>query len=437
MKECYLAIDIGASSGRHIIGIKENSDISLKEIYRFSNGMKESKDGLIWDLDQIYNHILLGIKKALELYPNIVSLAIDTWGVDYVVIKNGKAVKPFYAYRNSRTHNVINEVHSLINFDELYKETGTQFQEMNTIYQLYDDKKKNRLENVDSFLMIPEYFNYLLTGVIKKEYTNASTTGLLNAKNRAYSDKIINKLGFNKNLFPSLEMPGTLVGKLKDDVAKFVGGQIDVVLCPTHDTASAFEAVDMEENSIFISSGTWSLIGVKSNTPVTTKEAMDYNFANEGGVNYIRFLKNIMGMWIVNQLLKEYPELKITDVVQRCYASTFSKSFDVNNELLVSPKSMKQAICKLIDENPKKINPFDLFKSVFDSLALSYKKASDELEKILGNKFKQIYIVGGGAKNSYLNKKTEEYTGKIVVALPIEATTLGNIKYQIKRRESL
>ena len=296
----YLAIDIGASSGRHIIGYKdENSNIKMEEIYRFKNGVVKQNNHLIWDIDYLFKEIKEGIKIAINKYQNIESLSIDTWGVDYVLLQNDKIIYPCYAYRDGRTKSRINEVHNIIPFEKLYELTGSQFQEFNTIYQLYDDKMNHRLDNVTDFLMIPEYFIYRLTGKKVKEYTNASTTGMMDEKNNIYSNEILEKLGFERKLFKELNKPGTIVGDFNNDIQKEVGGNIKVVLCATHDTASAVEGIDMKENSPYISSGTWSLLGLKLKKCITSLEAQKANYSNEYGPNYIRFQKNIMGLWLI------------------------------------------------------------------------------------------------------------------------------------------
>lgn len=430
MSKKYLAIDLGASSGRGIVGYEEQGEIKLQEVYRFPNGMKQSEYGLLWDTDELFNHIKNAIKEAVKQFGEIESLAIDTWGVDYVLLKGDEDVKPHYAYRNDRVDKVIPQVHAITPFNELYAHTGIQFATFNTIYQLFDDKQKGRLEGVTDFLMIPEYFSYLLTGVKKKEYTDASTTGLLCAKCGEFDKEITNKLGLPECLFPKLDQPGTFVGMLKPEVAKEVGGQMKVLLCASHDTGSAFEAVDCPDDAIIISSGTWSLIGTKLAQANTSELSFKTNFTNEGGVGYIRYLKNIMGMWVVNNVQKPkgYSFKEVADLVA---TSNYERIFDVNDASLNAPENMELAIKELLKDNPP-MNDADLFNSIFHSLAYSYKVAADGMEANLGKKFNSIYIVGGGANNKYLNALTEKYTGKKVVALPIEATAIGNIKIQMK-----
>lgn len=429
----YLAIDLGASSGRHIIGWRENGEIKTLELYRFENHMDSNDGHLTWDTERLFKEIKEGIKVAFLKYKNIESLAIDTWGVDYVLIKDGKSVMPCYAYRDLRTESAIQEINSKIPFSKLYEHTGIQFQTFNTIYQLYKDKLEGRLNGVSNFLMMPEYFSYLLTGNMKKEYTEASTTGLVNCKTKEFDKTLIEELGLPANMFTKLCQPGTIVGKLKDDIAKEVGGQAIVRLCPSHDTASAFYAVDNEDDSILISSGTWAIVGAKIKKANVSSEALKYNFANEGGVGNFRFLKNITGMWI-NVCLKNVFGKSFKDMEKMAGESTFNGVFDVNDKEFSLPEDMDKKIKAWLEsrnlDTPK--SEGDLYRSAYRSMAMGYKKAIDDLEKCEKRSFNKIYIVGGGANNKIVNEFTKEFTGKEVIAMPIEATAIGNLKSQME-----
>lgn len=424
----YLAIDIGASSGRHIIGWREGREIHTKEVYRFPNGVKKKDEHLVWDIEKLYSSILEGIKEAFRLYPKIESLSIDTWGVDYVLLDGDKEILPVYAYRDSRTETVIPKVHEIISFSELYSRVGCQFQPFNTIYQLYDDKLSGRLDRASDMLMIPEYLMWKLSGVKAREYTNATTMGMVNAETGEFDSDIVNKLGYPTSLFPKLSQPKTVLGSLLPEISEAVGGNCKVVLCATHDTGSAVEGIPMEGNDPYISSGTWSLLGVKTEKPMTDRGSELVNYSNEGGVGYNRYQKNIMGMWLVNELQKELcPETSFSEIVRIAEKSRSDALVDANAQEFLAPESMKAAF----DEATGGLGSNgDYFRCAYRSLALSYKKAIEELEANTGKKYQKIYIVGGGAKNTYLNRLTEEFTGKSVVALPIEATALGNLKIQ-------
>lgn len=318
-----LAIDIGASSGRHIVGWLEDGKIQTREVYRFPNGVTEQDGHLIWDVDALLSHVKAGIAEAKKQY-DIGSLSIDTWGVDYVLMKGDEEVLPVYAYRDSRTEAVIPKVHEVIPFSELYRRTGCQFQPFNTVYQLYADMLAGRLEGVTDFLMIPEYLLYRLCGVKAKEFTNATTTGLVNADTLEIDREIVSRLGLPANLFPKLQQPGTVIGEYKG---------IKVMLCATHDTGSAVEGIPMEEDALYLSSGTWSLLGVKTPEPITDAGSMEANYSNEGGVGYNRYQKNIMGMWLVNELKRELcPDRDFSRIVQDC---NFCKGNDGNHRQYV------------------------------------------------------------------------------------------------------
>ena len=273
----YLAIDIGASSGRHIIGWQKGGEIKTDEVYRFPNGVKEMDGHLVWDIDELFKSVVAGMRRAFKKYPKIESVSIDTWGVDYVLLNGDKEIYPCYAYRDHRTEARINEVHSLMSFEKLYARTGIQFQPFNTIYQLYDDLKKGRLERATDFLMIPEYLSYKLTGVKKKEYTNATTTGMLNADMGTFDEGILQKLGLPKRLFGEISQPKATVGMLTVELQKEVGGNTKVVLCASHDTGSAVEGIPIEGNEPYISSGTWSLLGVKVPKAITDEGSQKAN----------------------------------------------------------------------------------------------------------------------------------------------------------------
>ena len=418
----YLAIDIGASSGRHIVGWCENGELKTEEVYRFPNGVTELDGHLTWDIDALLGHVKQGIAVAKEKYLQIESLSVDTWGVDYVLMKGDEAVYPCYAYRDSRTEAVIPAVHEKISFTRLYRHTGIQFQPFNTVYQLYADKLAGRLEGVTDFLMIPEYLMYKLCGVKSHEYTNATTGGMVSAETGEYDPAIIEALGLPEQLFCKLQQPGTVIGEYEG---------IKVVLCATHDTGSAVEGIDMEGEQPYISSGTWSLLGVKTPKPITNQSSELANWSNEGGVGYNRYQKNIMGMWLVNRLRAELcPDKPFGEIVAEAEKSRFEETVDANAQCFLAPESMKAAFDGALSMKPQSVG--DYFRCAYRSLALSYMNAIQELQHNTGRHYDSIYIVGGGAKNAFLNRLTEEASGKTVIALPIEATAIGNLKVQIE-----
>ena len=417
-----LAIDIGASSGRHIAGWRTDKGIETKEIYRFPNGVREENGHLIWDTEALFYHVKEGIRAACGELGKPMSLSVDTWGVDYVLLKDGRPLLPVYAYRDHRTEKTVAAVHGRVAFRELYRRTGCQFQPFNTVYQLYDDLETGRLAQAEELFMMPEYLLYRLCGSKAREFTNATTTGLVNAETLEYDYEILIRLGYPLKLFPRLTAPGTVIGSYEG---------IPVVLCATHDTGSAVEGIPMEEDAPYISSGTWSLLGVKTPKPITDEASRAANYSNEGGVGYNRYQKNIMGMWLINELRRSIcPDASFPEIVQWAQESGCEALVDANDQAFLSPRDMKEAFDAAAPGAFRVTG--DYFRCAYRSLAQSYAVALGELEANTGNTWDCLYIVGGGAKNTYLNELTAEATGKRVIALPLEATALGNLKIQME-----
>lgn len=415
-----LAIDIGASSGRHIVGWYEDGQIKSEEVYRFPNGTMEQDGHLTWDIESLVSHVKQGITEARKKY-DIATLSVDTWGVDYVLLKDDQEIMPVYAYRDGRTEEAIKRVHELIPFSELYRHTGCQFQPFNSLYQWYADKLTGRLGQATDILMMPEYLMWKLCGVKAREFTNATTSGMINAETREYDEWIMDKLGLPKRLYPKLCHPGEIIGEYEG---------IKVVLCATHDTGSAVEGIPMEGEELYLSSGTWSLLGVKTPHPMTDEGSEKANYSNEGGVGYNRYQKNIMGLWLVNELRRELcPGKNFNLIAQEASQSSFDEVVDADANIFLSPKSMKEAFDSVLGQDMKEA---DYFRCAYRSLAGSYAKAIRELEANTGKTYEKLYIVGGGAKNAFLNHLSEETTGKKVIALPIEATAIGNIRIQLE-----
>ncbi len=430
MKYC-LAVDIGASSGRHIVGWQENGVIKTEEVYRFKNGVKKQDGHLIWEIEELFFHVKEGIKRALSLYPALKTVAIDTWGVDYVLLNGDTPIMPCISYRDNRTEAVIDEVHEKFPYEKLFARTGIPVLTFNTIYQLYDDKKSGKLQNATDFLMMPAYLTYRLTGKKVHEYTNATTTALLNAKTGEFDEEIISALGLPQKIFHTPVQPGTKVGNFLPEIAKEVGGQLDVLVCASHDTGSAVEGIPVEGDNPYISSGTWSLLGLKVKDAICDEASRKAGYSNEGGVGYFRYQKNIMGMWIVNNLKAELcPQTSFDEIERQARESTFEGIVDVTDNRFLAPESMKGAFDGCFENPPKTVG--DYFKCAFVSLAHGYKQALEELSANTGKKFEKLYIVGGGAKNQCLNELTECICNVKVIALPIEATAIGNLKIQLE-----
>lgn len=433
----YLSIDIGASSGRHILSSIQNGKLVLEEVYRFENGMTEKDGHLVWDYEKLFRDIVDGLKECKKVNKIPVSVGIDTWGVDYALIDgNGAVIGDVYAYRDGRTEEPIKKLHEKIPFETLYERTGSQFQIYNTIYQLYADKLSGKLDKAERFLMMPDFFNYLLTGVMKNEFTNASTTGLMSAKTREWDIQTVKELGLPEKLFTELSDPATLVGSVKPEIAKEIGYDLKVVLPATHDTASAVMAVPEIGQPLYISSGTWSLLGIESPVAISTADALRENFTNEGGYGRsTRFLKNIMGLWMIQCVRREYnKKYSWGDFVTLSKeVKDFDSIVDVNDASFLAPASMIDAIKEYCRKTEQKVpeTPGEIALCVYDSLAVCYKKAVETVEKVTGYSFDTIHIVGGGCQNEYLNELTAKRTGRKVVAGPVEATAIGNALSQL------
>ncbi len=433
----YLAIDIGASSGRHILGYVEDGVMKLEEIYRFKNGGIQKDGGIFWDDKHLFESIIAGLKKCAELGKIPTSIGIDTWGVDYALLdENDNLIDGIYCYRDTRTQAVMDEVHEIIPEDVMYERTGVQKQVFNTVYQLYCDKKSGKLAKAKTFLMVPDYFHYLLTGIKKNEYTNASTTGLLNAKTRDWDYDCIKKLGYNEDLFKPLCLPSTVVGDLKPEIQQAVGFNAKVILPATHDTASAVMAVPTEGMPLYISSGTWSLVGIETQKENTSKQAKEASFTNEGGYNKsVRFLKNIMGLWMIQCTKKEFDD-KYSFVDFANLASEvkgFDSIVDVNDLSFFAPKSMITAIKEYCKKTNQKVpeTAGEIALCIYQSLAKCYAETFEGIEEITGEKFSEINIVGGGCQNVLLNKLTAQWSKRKVVTGPVEATATGNLLSQM------
>lgn len=436
-KKYYLAIDIGASSGRHILGWMENGKMILEEVHRFKNGAEKCGDKLVWNHESLFRSIIEGLKKCKEIGKIPCTVGIDTWGVDYALLdSNDELIGEIYSYRDDRTQSVIDEVHSIVGEKEAYERTGIQKQVFNTIFQLYCDKKSGKINDAKTFLMMPDYLHFRLTGVKRNEYSNASTTGLLNAKTREWDYEIIERLGLKKELFKELSLPGTFVGNFKPEIVDEVGFDASVCLPATHDTASAVMAVPQSGLPLYISSGTWSLMGIETPDENTGEIARESGFTNEGGYGKsVRFLKNIMGLWMIQCIKKEYnDEYSFTDFVDEARkAEGFNSIVDVNDISFFAPESMIQAVKTYCAKSGQKIPETvgEIVLCVYSSLAECYKQAVEQIETITGVKFSAINIVGGGCQNVLLNELTARKTGRTVVAGPVEATATGNLLAQM------
>lgn len=438
----YLAVDIGASSGRHILGWMDKGKIRMEEIYRFENKLEKRNGHLCWDLDHLFHEVVEGMRKCKELDRIPASVGIDTWGVDFVLLDaHGNVLGNTVAYRDGRTKGMDEEVYKVISESELYGRNGIQKQLFNSIYQLMAIKKETPqlLERAERFLMIPEYLNYRLTGVAMNEYTNATTTQLVNAKTQDWDFELMEMLGLPTKIFGELNMPKTLVGPLSSNMAKRVGFQTNVVLPATHDTGSAVMAVPTNsDDSIYLSSGTWSLMGIERLIPDCTEMSRKHNFTNEGGYHHrYRYLKNIMGMWIMQNLRREFKhKYTFEELYELAHIGRyFTSTVDVNDDMFLAPDSMIKALQDYCEQTgqEKPETECELLYCVYRSLAKCYAKTVAEIETVTGRTYDTIHVVGGGCQDKFLDRLLVEATGKEVYAGPVEATAIGNIMAQMLR----
>ena len=439
MSKYYLAIDIGASSGRHMLGSMVDGKMELEEVYRFANEMVDRNGILCWNVEALFAEIKAGLKKCHEIGKIPSYMAVDTWGVDFVLLDIqdnilGEAV----GYRDGRNIGMDQKVYEIIPEEELYARTGIEKLIFNTIYQLMAVKEQNPeyLEKAEALLMTPDYLTFLLTGVKKNEYTIATTGQLVNVETNDWDYELIDMLGYPKKIFGPLSMPGTLAGGLRQQLQEEVGFNCQVIVGTGHDTAAAVLAVpEGDGRGIYLSSGTWSLMGIEREQADTSLASMQACFTNEGGYNHrYRYHRNIMGLWMIQSVKKEFAEeLSYTEICQRAAKESISSLVDCNDASFMAPKSMIQAVqefCRKTNQDiPETVS--ELAAVIYNSLAVCYQETVLEIEKITGKIYDTIYVVGGGANAGYLNELTAKYTGKKVSAGPIEATAVGNIVVQM------
>ena len=438
----YLAVDIGASSGRHVLGSFQNGKIVLEEMYRFPNGMKNVDGMLCWDTAALFNEILTGLAKCKDAGKIPVSMGIDTWGVDFVLLdKQDKIVGQTVAYRDHRTDGMYDIIDGIVSPEEMYAETGLQRMVINSVCQLMAIQQKHPqwMEQAESLLLMPDYFNFCLTGVKKSDYTNSSTTQLLSAKTKDWAWSIIDKLGFPRRIFGKISMPGTCVGNFSEAIRQRLGFDCTVMLTASHDTASAVLAVPSNVKDVmYISSGTWSLFGTELTEANCSMESMKHAFTNEGGYDYrFRYLKNIMGMWIMQSVKKDFDgrgeKYSFDQMNEMARQSTISSIVNCDDASFFSPESMTQALSAYCEKThqqvPKTVGEYAAV--TLRSLAQRYAIAVKELEEVTKKHYTSLHIVGGGSQNTYLNELTAKVTGKDIWVGPVEATSLGNIAVQM------
>lgn len=441
-----LAFDFGASSGRAILAEYDGKKVNLTEMHRFSNDPVKINNSLHWDILRLFFEIKNGILNTVNAgHKDIASIGIDTWGVDYGLLDiGGNLLSNPYHYRDLRTMGVIETAYQLAGKGYIYSETGIQFAWFNTIYQLLAEKLSNTvsLQNAHTMLHIPDLFNYFLTGVKKTEYSIASTSQLYNSCTDDWSWGLIEKLGLPKSIFTEVIHPGQMIGTLLPEISDELGiGRVPVAAVASHDTASAVAAVPCEENSnyVYISCGTWSLMGVETEKPIINEKTAKYNFTNEGGINHtIRLLKNIMGLWIIQecrrQWTREGQKLSFDDMENAAWnAEPFKCLIDPDDMSFAGPGNMPKFVAQFCEKTGQAApsNIGQTIRAIAESLALKYRYTIECLEDILGKKIEVIHMVGGGIKDTMVCQFTANATGLPVIAGPIEATSMGNIAAQL------
>lgn len=439
-----LAFDYGASSGRGILGKFDGEKLYLEELHRFASDPVMVGDSLHWDILRLFHEMKQGILKcAKDGQGDISSIGIDTWGVDFGLLgPKGELLGNPYHYRDIRTDGMIEAATKIVPKRELYRHTGIQFQKFNTLYQLLAMKLNQDviLEKAETLLLIPDLLNYFLTGEKASEWTIASTTQMCDANSRTWAKELLNKLGIPTGMLTEIIQPGTQLGTLRNSITEELGiGKVPVIAVAEHDTGSAVVSVPAAEDKyVYISSGTWSLLGVESENPVISDRTCDLNYTNEGGINNtVRFLKNIMGLWIYQECKRAWDKTGDSmsfDALEAAAAEAkpFAALIDPEDEMFFTPGRMPQKIqeyCVKTGQKPPE-SKGEIVRCIMESLALKYRSAVEELESTLDYGLPVIHIVGGGCKNTMLCQFTADATARPVLAGPIEATAIGNIMSQ-------
>lgn len=435
----YLAVDLGAESGRVMLATLSDGQLTLEEVHRFGNGPVRLPGGLHWDVLRLWGEIKTGIALGGKRGVQVDSIGVDTWGVDFALLdRQGNLIGNPYHYRDARTNGMLEVAYQRMPREEIFAHTGIQFMPINSLYQLLAMVNQGSpwLEIAQTFVMIPDLFHYWLSGVITNEFTNATTTQCYDPQKRTWAVPVLERLGIPISIFQPISSPGTVLGKVLLSVVEESGcHNMKVVLPATHDTGSAVAAVPAPESGFaWISSGTWSIVGVEIDRPVITDEALLYNFTNEGGVeNTWRLSKNVMGLWLVQEcrrtwmsqgLTLDYEE--ITRLASR--ARPFLAVIDPDYPEFLYPGDMPKRIvdyCIRTGQTPPQ-DQGELIRVVLESIALKYRWVIERLERLIRKKLDTIYIVGGGTRNRLLNQLTADATGCRVVAGPSEATSIGN-----------
>ena len=443
--QCFFAVDLGATSGRTIIGTLANGRVELEELTSFPNNLIETGGHFYWDIYALYFEIIKGLKLAARRNLRIESIGIDTWGVDFVFVgKDGALLRNPVAYRDPYTEGAMEQYFAeCVSKEDVYRATGIQFMNFNSLFQLYAMKRdgNSALANAEKILFVPDALSWMLTGEAVCEYTIASTSQMLNPVSKELDGRLLASLGLERSKFGRMVMPGTRIGTLTDEVQRITGlGPVPVVAVAGHDTASAVAAVPAkDERFAYLSSGTWSLMGIETKQPIINDVSYDRNFTNEGGVDgTTRFLKNICGMWLLERCRKEWGDDAPADyptlIREAMSTKPFQSMITPDNEMFANPADMQQAINDYCRQTGQHVPTgyAETCRCIFESLALRYRQVAGWLKEMAPFGIDTLHIIGGGSKNDYLNQFTANATGLTVLAGPQECTALGNIMLQAK-----
>ncbi|MBI1938419.1 MAG: rhamnulokinase [Ignavibacteriales bacterium] len=444
-KKQFIAIDLGAESGRCVAALLHDQKITLHEVHRFTTCNVKYENGFHWDVLAIFNEIVEGLSKAQKNFgSHFDGIAVDTWGVDYVLLDaDGRIIGYPYHYRDDRTDGMMVEAFKIVPKEKIYRQTGIQFAQYNTLFQLLSEKKRklNLLDAADKFLMMPDFFNYMLCGKMKAEYTIASTTNLADPNTRNWSWELIDAFGLPKNIFPEMIEPGTNLGTLLPHLAEKTGldSNIPIFASAGHDTASAVASIPVQEsNWAFLSSGTWSLMGIELQEPLINSQSLEYNFTNEGGAEgMIRFLKNIIGLWTLQECKRYWQnngnDFDYVQIAEKAREENHVSAWvDLNDQRFLKPGNMPEKIKTYLYETNQPVKDKIGFIAgvIFESLAFTYRKTLKEIEEITGKEIEFLHVVGGGTQNELLMQYTADACGVTVIAGPVEGTAAGNVGIQ-------
>jgi len=441
MSDTFAAVDLGASGGRIVVGRAGPGELRMRTAHRFPNRPVRTRDGLHWNVLELYREMCAGLAQAVREEPDLAGVAVDSWAVDYALLRGGRVLGMPHHYRDERNPAAVPDVHALVSPEELYEINGLQHLSFTTAFQLAAERRAGFLALADGLLLLPDLLGYWLTGEQVAERTNASTTGLLDVHRGEWSRPLLERLGVDPGLLPPLISPGERIGAVTADVAAELGAAPPVTAVGSHDTASAVVAVPARDESFaYISCGTWSLVGVEVERPVLSAAGRAANFTNERGVDgRIRYLHNVMGLWLLNESVAHWSRTEPVDLATLLAEAAEVPSgrvavFDTDDERFLPPGDVPGRIADWLTEHDRPVprSRAEFARCILESLAAAYARSVEQAAELTGRTVSAVHVVGGGAQNELLCRLTAERTGRPVVAGPVEATALGNVLVQAR-----